>query len=181
MRHPSLAPNTQNISSGIQRELLLVAICFVLTACAHEVPVYGLKPLYPETRMIYSDFDFVAVDSLQPTLQWESFPRPGDLENGGVDLPTQMNSVTYDLRIWQAATNDRSAQLIYERSGLPEPRHRIECPLEPDRRYLWTIRARFIADVGSRVTEWSKPKFGNLRRSNIVPENTCFRFKTPTY
>ena len=54
----------------------------LLTACAVQVTSMGLKPEYPEYPECYiwlvgNPYDNVVleVDSLQPTLKWESFPR----------------------------------------------------------------------------------------------------------
>jgi len=158
---------------------LFPALCLVLSGCAQQASVYGLRPLYPEARLTFSnaEVDFVPVDSLQPTLRWETFP-PSNARIGE-DLPEPTGPVCYDLRIWRAATDERPAELVYERGGLPEPSHRPELRLEPETHYLWSVRARFPTVAGDRVSEWSKPHKRNLRRSNVVPEINCYRFETP--
>lgn len=52
--------------------LLVVVVFIFLASCAVKVLVFGLRPEYPKN--LYRDkIVFVEVDSLQPTLRWESF------------------------------------------------------------------------------------------------------------
>ena len=129
-----------------------------LAGCA-TYPVAGLRPLYPEAGPSAPQ-----VDSLQPMLRWEAFPRPADLEGDREGWLSRIRDVTYDLRIWkmgQAPILVRGpilwhhGELIYSRSALPVPTHRIELRLVPTTHYLWSVRARFDLDGQQRVTEWS--------------------------
>jgi hypothetical protein len=134
----------------------------------HIVPYYVLKPIYPESV----GMRFTLVDDLQPTFQWESFPRPLDLA-GREGKKGQFTDVSYELsvfqtipkgfgalkRMWKGAGAIRKhyavGPLLYRRTGLPEPRHHMEEPLQPCGRYAWTVRARFKLDGQPRVTEWT--------------------------
>jgi len=58
----------------------------------------------------------VSVDTLQPTLKWEAFPRYTDREDGPKGLADKISDVTYDLKVWKG-TEGRPLQLIYERTG----------------------------------------------------------------
>lgn len=141
------------------------------------VPYYVLQPIYPEPRRELLDLrgalsdkylggiggmKFTWVDSLQPTLRWETFPRPTDV--AGVEGNAgRFSDVTYEFQLFKAVIRSpwagteiyAAGPTVYERTGLHEPQHRLEEPLEPCGRYAWTVRARFKLDSKQRVTEWT--------------------------
>ncbi len=180
----------------ISRYALVFVVFLLATSCTVKSSVFGLKPEYPENRIggLYrsdtNEIVFVEVDSFQPTLRWESFPRPQDLKED--NALSSIKNVTYDLKIWRSEGN-YPAVLICSKQGLHEPRYKLEEPLEPCSRYFWTIRARFEIEGKGRVTEWgvsimgipqdmdamliSSHAFG--RRSPIVPNRDLYRFKAP--
>ncbi|MFQ5658186.1 MAG: hypothetical protein ACE5G5_11635 [Candidatus Methylomirabilales bacterium] len=115
---------------------------------------------------------------MQPTFRWESFPRPQDYEADKVGLLRRIQNVTYDLKIWRAE-DDYPVEEVYSREGLPEPLHKIEEPLEPSTKYLWSIRARFEIEGHFRVTEWGIWVSYRAQRLPRVPNPFYYRFKTP--
>jgi hypothetical protein len=120
--------------------------------------ISGLRPEYPEPRRSSLDYTkvmivFVEVNSLQPTLRWESFPRQQDSDTYSKEILSRINNVTYDLKIWRAE-NDYPVEMIYTRQGLSKPLHKIKNPLLKCTKYFWTVRARFEFDGYDRVTEW---------------------------
>lgn len=165
---------------------LLVVVALV-SGCALHPPVCGLRPEYPEA--LYSFWGarvvFAEVDSLQPTLRWESFPRPQDQEADKEGLLGRIANVTYDLRIWR---NDCPAEVAYSRQGLPTASHTIEDPLEPSAKYFWSIRARFELEGHPRVAEWGLselpwppgPSPCKLASMGRIPDPNYYRFKTPS-
>ena len=175
--------------------VLIFALLLLATSCSMKAPVFGLKPEYPENRIDTDEILFVKVDSLQPTLRWESFPRPQDSIENKEEMIYLMRNVTYDLKIW-SAEGDCPYAIIYSKQGLREPYYKLEEPLEPCSKYLWTIRARFEIDGKVRVTEWGISQRGVShqiyhhmdkginsstalgRRSPIVPNPALYRFKT---
>jgi hypothetical protein len=89
--------------------------------------------------------------------------------------------VSYDLRIWEAERCERS-RLVYERSGLAAPEHRLETSLAPAQRYFWSFRARFIVDGLPIVTEWAFFDPYTCSPDDDVPEWWGYkhhRFRTP--
>lgn len=154
-------------------------VTYLLAGCA--APVIGLQPRYPQVRQGFftSGMAFVEVDSWQPTLKWESFPPPPRPEADQEKQANRISRVTYDLRIWRAGKQDQPVGLIYERHGLPAPFHRVESPLEPAAKYLWTVRARFEIDDKPRVTDWGRTGFGNLQALDTIPNRNFYRFATP--
>ena len=176
--------------------VLIFAVLLFASSCSMKAPVFGLKPEYPENRIDTDEIVFVEVDSLQPILRWESFPRPQDLIEDKGEVLYLMRNVTYDLKIW-SAKGDYFYAIIYSKQGLREPYYKLERPLEPCSKYFWTIRARFEIDCRIRVTEWgiSQRVFSHQnchrmdidinsstalgRRSPIVPNPALYRFKTP--
>jgi len=153
----------------------LASLCLIvaaLTGGCGGVPVVGLHPEYPplekKTFALFSEF--VPVDSLRPTFRWQPFP-------GAVDPGVEsVQHVTYELRIWEAARG-MPTKLKYARAGLELPVHRLEEPLDPSTRYLWSVRARFVVGERPRLTEWSMA--GLTLRNETVPNLSCFRFETP--
>jgi hypothetical protein len=161
--------------------LLVCLLYAVLAGCATEASVYGLKPEYPKARHNFfpGNIAFSEVDSLQPTLKWESFTNP---QGNAADHENQMQqtgNVTYDLKIWRAGGKDQPVELIYEQKGLSVPSHKVGNPLQPATKYLWTVRARFEIDGKPRVTEWGNTKFGEFHNYDIIPNLNFYRFETP--
>jgi hypothetical protein len=130
------------------------------------VPPYALKPERPPVARVFDlrgafsegyrgglgGLKYVYVESIQPRLAWERFPRDFD----GI-ASERVSNVTYDLRVYRAANAGvvfTTGLLVYERSGLTEPEHRISESLVPCQRYTWTVRARFTLDGQPRATEW---------------------------
>ncbi len=168
-----------------------------LAGCTLSAKVHGLEPEYPPARWhIWAMRPaFMDVDSLQPTLRWEAFPRPFDREHDDLGILPRTSHISYDLKIWEAeddypgvfissgrgiatwiAGNTSPGKPIYARVALPLPSHGVEIPLKPSTKYFWTVRARFLVDGHPRVTEWSRqlietgPGFGPL---------VFYRFETP--
>src|SRR5262245_38177476 len=155
--------------------LLLGLVVVVTTAgCAKPHPAEGLRPL---PLVMEKDPMTREVESLQPSFQWEPFPRKTDLKADKTGTLGLAQNVTYDLRIWGAEGSIPGvcrpwlprygsegtgggpcvfpAELVYARVGLPHPFHTVESFLSPSTIYLWTVRARFQLDGQPRVTEWS--------------------------
>ena len=148
--------------------LLALALTCALTACksppAPTVTVFGLWPEQPPLRYKPyqpsagggGNYKWPRLDSAQPLLRWESFPRPADLASDTNGLVAQFKSVTYDLRIWRASYGHQIDQgLAYARDALPNPFHQVEIPLPRGSYYSWSVRARFELNGQTRVTEWS--------------------------
>jgi hypothetical protein len=164
----------------------LVPLVFLsLTACAQPpVEVVGLRPLSPPARRLAPK-----LQSLQPTLRWESFPRRADVEADREGWVNRVQRVTYDLRIWHGIReNDGQeetypAELVYEKRALTKPEHVLETPLARETRYLWSVRARFELDGQPRVTPWGVLANEESRvdepRSTLLPPRNYYRFATP--
>jgi hypothetical protein len=130
----------------------------LLNACGRPI-ISGLGPQYPPA--------WSTVDSLRPTLKWESFPTERDTKKGTRDSVQGLSHVTYDLKIWRvdddwpirrvAPNGDLLAPAPeYTRTGLQEPHHMIETPLQANSQYFWTVRARFLLQGSPRVTQSSE-------------------------
>lgn len=159
-----------------------------------QVPHYVLSPIYPALDSCFlcerpfstrphssiGSLEFVEVASVQPTLQWERFPREHDL--GGSDgSHHQITDVRYELRIFDTAIPASTnillvpAQQVYEARGIPEPLLTVNSGLNACSDYFWTVRARFKLDGRIRVTEWAgafevggwNEKPWNLRRGQL--------------
>lgn len=144
---------------------------------------YGLAPVYPPTRGAHASSDFFAdryflwhdVGTLQPTLQWQAFPRDADR----TVMPDEMARVThvaYDLLIARER-GAAPAEMVYRRTGLAAPVHTLEVQLSADTRFFWTVRARFDLDGRERFTEWGSTN--DIARDNIAaPSRYSYRFRT---
>lgn len=165
-----------------RRGLLGLALLALASGCAHPYPAAGLRPLplimiggWAGPRITPE------VDSLQPTLRWEAFPRAEDLQADTAGRLGNARSVTYELRIWRAEAEGLyvafPAELVYARTGLTEPVHTVETPFAPDTLYLWTVRAHFDLDSQPRVTEWGV--LGANSRGTTIPPRRYYQLKTP--
>ncbi len=125
-----------------------------------EAPYYVLKACYPKPifatpdmreitfkeyeRVGTSNRRFVPLYEERPTLKWELFPWSYD------QTPREsFSDIVYDLEI-----HEYEGPLIYERHGLKKNTHQLEKDLLFDRKYLWSVRARFTLDDKVRFTEW---------------------------
>lgn len=140
------------------------------------VPDYALQPLYPEVQRlsIFTSeprsirfLKFVAVDSLEPTFRWESFPRLKRLSQAKAE--SRLTDVKYDVRIFSTGVLNTwymffGGYQFHEVRGLSEPSYKLGNVLEPCHRYYWTVRARFKLDGKSRATEWS----GEYNGKNVI-------------
>jgi hypothetical protein len=155
--------------------IAFAGVMLILAGCGQPFRT-GLRALYPEQQV---DFfappgKFVAVDCLQPTLKWESFPRSQDLTGSMADLYKRAEDVNYELVISELSHLDQ----VYRRSGLTEEYHRIETPLKPHTKYFWTVRACFRLDNEPRCTQWgalSEWEYSAMWHPNFW----SYRFVTP--
>jgi hypothetical protein len=139
-----------------------------------HVPHYVLGPVYPaldtcifcerpfskRPHRAIGSLEFVEVASVQPTLQWERFPRDHDRIDADGQYH-QISNVRYDLRVFDAAIPSSTnivlvpARQVYDARDISEPYHKIESGLNACSDYFWTVRARFRLDGQVRVTEWA--------------------------
>jgi len=163
----------------------LLFVVLSLVACTKPLEVAGLRPLSQTT-----DDGAPTVESSQPALRWEPFPRPVDLEANSGGWVSRVRNVTYDLRIWRGVRENFGHEevypdeLVYARSGLSAPEHTVDTPLASETPYLWSVRARFELDGQIRVTPWgvllsARPSMLGDPRSPLVPARGYYRFVTP--
>ena len=120
------------------------------------VPGYALRTVTPPFRnKIYMDnakmnmghLELYRLPDLQPTFEWEAFPRNYDIVPG--NAAGQARNLRYDFRIYSRIA------IAYEAVGLEAPRHKPGTPLQPCHAYRWTARATFELNGSPRVTEWT--------------------------
>ena len=163
----------------------MVMLCGALLAgCMVNARFNGLKPVTPEYKESFSfvgRYDesatlSVEVDSLQPLLRWEAFPRPEYLPGDPGKLIATISDVTYELKIMNLAGG-----LLYERKGLTDPYHKVEANLRTGTIYTWSVRAQFDLDGHPKVTRWSSMTvqvFGD-KAAYSLPRDVPLMFKTP--
>lgn len=144
-------------------------------------------PMTGEVEMVRNLIIYTPVDSLRPTLRWESFPRPRDIKPENKAVLHVISDITYDIKIWEA-TSGYPTRLVYQRTGLPQPEHTLAYDLNPHMRYYWTFRARYRFDGRPQTTRWAfslapavaagMPPGGTCDLDEIPPTN-YFRFVTP--
>ena len=138
-------------------------------------PGYGicwLAPVYPAAtpvtvpEVLRTPFDkptdacpasglhFSKVDSLRPTLRWDAFPRTLDRRTLDPAVLQQITDVTYELKLWEVENCERG-RLVYARTALAAPEHRLETLLLPASRYFWSVRARFTQGGQPSATRWA--------------------------
>ena len=105
------------------------------------------------TYNTWKGIQFVQVDSLQPVLQWKSFPTAKDIKADKTGELSRVSEVTYELKILRAQDSFQG-DVIYTRTGLPDSSHKVKRPLTPLTRYFWSVRVRFRLDDEYRETGW---------------------------
>lgn len=93
---------------------------------------------------------FVEIDSFRPILQWKPFPAPKDTK---AEELSRASNITYELKILRAQDSSQG-EVVYTRTGLQEPSHKVERPLKPLTRYFWSVRVRFRLDDEYRESGW---------------------------
>ena len=143
--------------------LLATGILLCTAACTR---FYGLEPLEPG---VGRPSHYKKVDSLQPTLAWRAAPEPGaryDL----VICPSESATI----RVGHTGT---PGDAVYYREGIEHTSHRVETPLAPRTKYLWSVRVR----TGQGVSDWSTYNYmhGGRIGDQYLEEHLPYRFCTP--
>ncbi len=153
-----------------------LAALLLVSACAVEN--VGLRPEYPEVSE-----DHVEVNSFQPTFTWAPFEPPPDRQSEASKSGIGSSEVTYEVKIWRADEDHYPLNLVYQREGVVEASHRVGMPLEPNTKYVWSVRARFPVEGKTRVNEWGRINEGICvfqRSYSYIPSLCYYRFKTPS-
>lgn len=178
-------------SSAIRWAVRVSLISLVLLAGCAPPPEYyapsafGLRPLQPPPADRYGPS---TVNSLQPVLRWEEFPRRQERVADSEGVVNRIRRVTYELRIWKKRGTvfrpggDFAGDSVYTRKDLMTTTHQIKVTLEPGARYLWTVRARYLLDGKPRVTDWGQQVKWHLPRGRENKEDVFYgyyEFSTP--
>ena len=133
---------------------------FVLAPLYPAAPKQGIKlsSLFKAPKVEYTAWGgmyFRDVDSISPTLKWESFPRKIDYL---ANRKNRFSNVRYDLRIYQGRASKQfdkvqKSELVHKVRNLKKPFYKVK--LDPCKWYYWTVRARFKLNGQWRATEWS--------------------------
>ncbi|MGE5789367.1 MAG: hypothetical protein ACM33C_00705 [Syntrophaceae bacterium] len=164
---------------GLIAAIALSGALLALAGCGQPLFNPGLRAVYPQQRMILfvdpPPGAFVPVDSLQPTLKWESFPRSRDLAGSMAHVYRRIGDVRYELVLAEVGSPDR----IYRPDGLKEASHKVETQLKSRTKYLWTVRACFRIGEEPRCTEWGA--ISDWEQSAVWHPNfsASYRFETP--
>ena len=84
----------------------LVCVALFVAGCRLPAPVRGLRPIYPPVRYGTTDLQgppeviFVEIDSSQPTLKWEAFPRKSERKADKLGYLNRIERVRYGSRRW---------------------------------------------------------------------------------
>lgn len=154
-----------------------------VAGCTRPVVVSGLRQTQAPLRFSHwSGFVCWRADSLQPTLRWETFPRPLDLASGNANPVVEATNVTYELTVWEARRNEP----VLVQTNLPEPAYTFRLPLRSHCEYRWTVRARFETRGQVRFTQWATWDTGtaaDLRAAQSgavrAPFGLYYWFRTP--
>jgi hypothetical protein len=157
----------------------------------HATIVFGIEPDAPAAGRKWR-----RVESVQPELRWEGFPRAADQVAAPQDM-ARVRDVSYDIVIAEALGAHVGA-VVYRRERIAQNAHRLESPLLARRNYYWSVRARFTLDGNEHVTEWGRMRLSDdlieiltagrvvLARPGVVhagsvaaPYSGSYRFSTP--
>ncbi|NOX77017.1 MAG: fibronectin type III domain-containing protein [Gammaproteobacteria bacterium] len=120
----------------ISSYLRIVIVIFVVVVLGGCTTYHQLKPLHPTVSNI-------KVNTLTPEIRWE---------------PIQEEGITYDVIIYEILKQRRkevAGETVYYRENISGSSHVVEEPLEWNKTYLWSVRAR----TGTEVREWSRYDF----------------------
>ena len=102
----------------------------------------GVEPLLPQD----TTEGFPTTSTRTPLFEWK---------------PSKTDGVTYDIAIYESVTlagfdavpgaRRQRGKLAAYAEGLQEPRFQLSTPLQPDRKYMWSVRLR----NGDTVSSWS--------------------------
>jgi hypothetical protein len=186
---------TQNLGERIATEMLIVPYFPFHEPSQPYIGVVDskycwFKPVYPKKTTVGvtwrleappETMKYTLIDSTQPTLKWQSFPRKDHyIWRKNKKIIKNISDVSYDLKIWEAM---EGMKLVYDREGLPEPMHKLEYALKPGTRYYWSFRAKYKFNRETKITRWafSRTPFilGLTCESDRIPRRNYYRFKTP--
>jgi len=131
---------------------------------AQDRESFGLAAVYPKnvvsfrTNYLVHDSSWSSIDSLQPTLRWQSFPRDVD-RTAAPAVMERVSGVRYDVLVAEEI-GLAPGPIVASASGIATNSYRLEMPLKPGRKYFWAVRARFELDGRQRVTEWATSASG---------------------
>src|SRR6478736_113419 len=117
--------------------LLLACLLLNVYGC---MTFHGQRPIYPT---VGNPGVPNTVTSLQPVLEW---------------VPSEKKEATYDVIVVEQFNDPQRHKVfnpgrtVFIRGGITETKVRIEPPLEFDKIYWWSVRAR----NGDGVSEWSR-------------------------
>lgn len=130
---------------------------------------FGLAPLAPRVSGQLSGSDSLTralewrtVDSTQPTLRWQAFPRPSDRAAAPAEMARVAN-VRYDLVIAEERAL-APARIVYRGENLAEPQQRLSSPLRADGYYFWSVRSacgRLRRQAAPAATAQERLRFGS--------------------
>ncbi|WP_303723050.1 hypothetical protein [Malonomonas rubra] len=138
-------------------------------------PVLKIRYL-PTTDQLWSQ-----VTSRQPRLEWEPFPSEEQQSRFVRTFGTRANAIGYDLRVWEYSKETRG-ELVYERYALSSPSHRVEEPLKPRSRYLWSFRACFNLGPRTTCSPWAfslLPATPEACETSLIRAENYYRFAIP--
>ena len=136
-----------------------------IDANRRSITAYVLEPVQPTVEES-TDVRAVMFSPFAPTLdpkaakfRWQPLPR--SFEETGVSLD-RLVGLSYELRIRVATPVDsqrigayRAGPLLGTYTGIPSPSFTVAAPLEPCKKYYWSVRATFFLDGQPRATEWA--------------------------
>ncbi len=158
----------------MRQDWLVAFLCLGLCSCGY-MNYYAASPLHPmePSRWAYTDsYDPPVVDSLSPTLSWETI--------------CQTRGERYDLAIYKTQRVDDAdwpvGKRIYFREGIPTREHKLDITLRPNQAYYWSIRVPCLAVTGVSPT-WSRfvyySNWSFIGSGCLIEDFPFFLFATP--
>ena len=93
--------------------------------------------------------------STHPTMRWEALSGTGSwARTDPSGALARAGDIRYQLRVWKVE-GELATEIAYEQNDLRTDRHRLEQPLQPRSRYLWSVRGVFRTDGREYPTGWA--------------------------
>ena len=107
---------------------------------------------------------YQGVEAIRPEGTNESYPTTSSLTPAFEWLPSKAEGVSYDLAIYQADSlvfldplnlHIERGKLAHYAEALREPKYQLTVPLQPGRKYMWSVRLR----NGDTVSSWTTTSY----------------------
>lgn len=163
---------------------LLAAAIVVLSGCSSVTYKY-VQPVAPAISGNFMEYP--VVESLQPTLKWQAMPdafKDATIESYDVAVYPAPKREMGLMDSLNAALQQQFGDPVYSKDGIKATELKVDKPLRPDTKYVWTVRVHYKKGGADAVSPWASYD-AKVRKEYVLYSETatvndaCFGFRTP--